>query len=655
MEDARPAYVASVSEARMVAFQGVGGRLEDFRWVGETPEGVQTRVTLWRWNDDPKRFDVWVDQSGLVTRLLDTTPHEICPAYAHTRFNGVKPIVGTKNGGNVQLRNDQYKIWDAENGFWLPGYSPLAETLEGVEVGDGSGYLDKDGDWVGQTEPPRLVYPDELRTRNAMTPAGEVAFGLEASFRLYKLALGVEHLYNPIKGPMNATIHGGFKYDNAFYAAGLCECLFFGDGSRGDGNSDGTAPGFTNLTSLDVVAHELHHSYTLNTSNLNYWGDAGGLNEASSDIFAKAVQLWVDAGEPAEIPDTAAKDKWTIGHNMLYLNGVWRPLRWMYKPSKDGLSFDYADEYRPGDRDDPHFTSGPLNRWFYFMSQGVQAEGRDFDLTSTRLGEGWPWPIGAHKALQILATASLSLRNDASYADLAWNAIRVAGDKFGEGSKEQYATRATFAAVGAYPRQFMEAVVTGVSDQEPAYGADVAIRGGGFHPWSVVLVGGVQTQATVWDSRTIVVRVGTSTPAGLVVVENGFGRSYAAFSMTPKDGPRIASFTVDKTVVEPGELVTLAWEVGNADSVTVDGVTYPPTGTVSLPVTETHVFTLAAGGVVRTVRVIVRTADLDGNGTVSLYDALDVLAGYGKDGVTDLDGNGTTDETDLLIVLRRIK
>ena len=63
----------------------------------------------------------------------------------------------------------------------------------------------------------------------------------------------------------------------------------FWDGTQmtyGDGAYDARP-----LTSIDVAGHEMSHGVTEATANLNYFGDAGGLNESTSDIFGTAVEF----------------------------------------------------------------------------------------------------------------------------------------------------------------------------------------------------------------------------------------------------------------------------------------------------------------------------------------------------------------------------
>ncbi|WP_448957298.1 M4 family metallopeptidase, partial [Klebsiella michiganensis] len=77
-----------------------------------------------------------------------------------------------------------------------------------------------------------------------------------------------------------SRVHYGNNYVNAFWDDS-CFCMTYGDGS---GNSNP-------LTSLDVAAHEMSHGVTSATADLVYSGESGGLNEATSDIFATAVEF----------------------------------------------------------------------------------------------------------------------------------------------------------------------------------------------------------------------------------------------------------------------------------------------------------------------------------------------------------------------------
>ena len=71
------------------------------------------------------------------------------------------------------------------------------------------------------------------------------------------------------------------------------------------------------------------HGVTENTAGLVYAGEAGGLNEATSDIFGTAVEWY--ANNAADNPD------YLIGE-LININGNGTPLRYMDRPSRDGVS-----------------------------------------------------------------------------------------------------------------------------------------------------------------------------------------------------------------------------------------------------------------------------------------------------------------------------
>ena len=91
------------------------------------------------------------------------------------------------------------------------------------------------------------------------------------------------------------------------------------------------------------------HGVTSNTAGLNYSGESGGLNEATSDIFGSAVEFY--ANNSSDVGD------YLIGEE-IDINGDGTPLRYMDKPSKDGASKDgWYSRHRL--RVDVHYSSGP--------------------------------------------------------------------------------------------------------------------------------------------------------------------------------------------------------------------------------------------------------------------------------------------------------
>ncbi|NEE27215.1 M4 family metallopeptidase, partial [Streptomyces sp. SID7982] len=133
-----------------------------------------------------------------------------------------------------------------------------------------------------------------------------------------------------------SRVHYGNNYVNAFWQDS-CFCMTYGDGS---GN---VKP----LTSLDVAAHEMTHGLTSVTAKLVYSGESGGLNEATSDIFAAGVEFYSNT--------TQDPGDYLVGEK-IDINGNGTPLRYMDKPSKDGSSKDYW--YSGIGNVDVHYSSG---------------------------------------------------------------------------------------------------------------------------------------------------------------------------------------------------------------------------------------------------------------------------------------------------------
>ena len=152
----------------------------------------------------------------------------------------------------------------------------------------------------------------------------------------------------------------------------------------GDGNS------FLTLTSMDVAGHEMTHGVTSREANLTYRGESGGLNESMSDIFGTMAEFY-RGSTGTTIPATGGN--WTIGEQLRAT-----PLRYMYKPSLDGAS---PDAWSKTLRNlDVHYSSGPMNRCFYFLSQGTGTG----NYASSYLPGGMTC-IGNDKAAKIVYTA----------------------------------------------------------------------------------------------------------------------------------------------------------------------------------------------------------------------------------------------------------
>ncbi|MFL6656971.1 MAG: M4 family metallopeptidase, partial [Massilia sp.] len=190
---------------------------------------------------------------------------------------------------------------------------------------------------------------------NGQTAAVNAMWGLMNTYDMLKNVMG----WQSLDGQNNASYiaaHVNTAYDNAYYSD-TCKCMFIGDGSS-----------FNSLGAIDVVGHEMGHGVTAATSGLLYFGESGGLNESSSDINGEAVEAYARAGGAGSQIAERGND-WVMGKE---ISKTGTPLRWLYKPSKDGSSPDAWSSALK--RLDVHYASGPNNRMFYFLAQGSKAE-----------------------------------------------------------------------------------------------------------------------------------------------------------------------------------------------------------------------------------------------------------------------------------------
>ncbi|NUS29905.1 MAG: M4 family metallopeptidase, partial [Streptomyces sp.] len=261
---------------------------------------------------------------------------------------------------------------------------------------------------------------------NRQTAGVDVAFGAAATWDYYKETYGRNGIRNDGVAAYSRA-HYGNNYVNAFWQD-ACFCMTYGDGS---GN---THP----LTALDVAAHEMSHGVTAATAGLLYSGESGGLNEATSDIFAAAVEFYENL--PADPGDYLVGEK-------IDINGDGTPLRYMDKPSKDGASRDSWSSALGGI--DVHYSSGPANHFFYLLSEGSGAKtvnGVDYDSPTY---DGRPVTgIGIQNAAAIWYRALTTyMTSTTDYAGARTATLSAAGDLFGAYSPTYLAVADAWAAI----------------------------------------------------------------------------------------------------------------------------------------------------------------------------------------------------------------
>ncbi|MFF3320874.1 M4 family metallopeptidase [Streptomyces sp. NPDC002889] len=261
--------------------------------------------------------------------------------------------------------------------------------------------------------------PDDIwgngQPSNLETAGADAAYGAGLTWDYYKNVHGRSGIRGDGVGAYS-RVHYGNNYVNAFWSDS-CFCMTYGDGS---GNAKP-------LTSIDVAAHEMTHGLTSVTAKLVYSGESGGLNEATSDIFAAAVEFYGNNAQ--DVGDYLVGEK-------IDINGDGTPLRYMDKPSKDGSSKDAWYSGLGGI--DVHYSSGPANHWFYLLSEGSGTKtinGVNYDSPTS---DGLPVTgIGRDKAALIWFKAlTTKFNSTTNYAAARTGTIAVATELYGATSPE---------------------------------------------------------------------------------------------------------------------------------------------------------------------------------------------------------------------------
>ncbi|MGW5401307.1 M4 family metallopeptidase [Streptomyces sp. NPDC003952] len=291
---------------------------------------------------------------------------------------------------------------------------------------------------------------------NRATAAADAHYGAQLTWDYYKNVHGRNGLRNDGVAPYS-RVHYGNAYVNAFWDDS-CFCMTYGDGQ---GN---TKP----LTSIDVAAHEMTHGLTSVTGNMTYSGEPGGLNEATSDIMAAAVEF--NANNAQDVGDYLVGEK-------ININGNGTPLRYQDKPSKDGSSKD--SWYSGIGSIDVHYSSGPANHVFYLMSEGSGAKvinGVSYDSPTS---DGLPvTAIGRDAAAKIWFRALTVgyFKSNTNYADARVQTLKAAGDLYGVGSTTYNNVANAWAGINVGPRVVSGVTVTNPGNQSTITGSAVSLQ-----------------------------------------------------------------------------------------------------------------------------------------------------------------------------------
>ncbi|MET8564412.1 M4 family metallopeptidase [Streptomyces flaveolus] len=312
---------------------------------------------------------------------------------------------------NTTLSGSTYQLYDTTRG----GH----KTYNLAHKTSGTGTLFTDADDVWGTGTASSSSTDQ-------TAAADAAYGAQVTWDFYKSTFGRSGIKNDGKAAYS-RVHYGNSYVNAFWDDS-CFCMTYGDGS---GN---THP----LTAIDVAGHEMSHGVTSNTAGLNYSGESGGLNEATSDIFGTGVEFF--ANNSSDVGDYLIGEK-------IDINGDGTPLRYMDKPSKDGGSADYWSS-SVGSKD-VHYSSGVANHFFYLLSEGSGTKTiNGVTYNSPTYNGAAVTGIGRAKALQIWYKALTTyMTSTTNYKAARTATLNAASALYGSTSTEYKAVAAAWTAV----------------------------------------------------------------------------------------------------------------------------------------------------------------------------------------------------------------
>ncbi len=338
----------------------------------------------------------------------------------YSQYSGVVPLETTYAGGVYKLLDTTRGVGGAFGGLAVINEDRSAKSFGSIYSntsnvwGDGKNYIG--GNSSGA---------------NGQTIAVDAMWAMRISYDLLKNTQG----WLGLNGKNSAThigVHSVSTYPNAWFDQ-VCHCVHVSD----------TGFGSKQLGSVSLMGHELSHGLTAATANLTYAGESGGLNEAASDIFGQMAQAYaVSGGTGSVVPGSG--NNWLIGQELSPTN---TPLRWMYKPSKDGKSPDAWSAKLASL--DVHHSSGPANRMFYFLAQGSSAKvGSDFHspyLTRVPLAMTG---IGRDKAFRIWFRALTSkMTSSSNYVAAQKAMVAAASELYGASSREVIAVKRAFAAI----------------------------------------------------------------------------------------------------------------------------------------------------------------------------------------------------------------
>ncbi|MDX2708236.1 M4 family metallopeptidase [Streptomyces sp. PA03-6a] len=499
------------------------------------------RLVVWAADDGKPRL-AW--QSVVTGIQSDGTPsrlHVLTDASTGEELQSVEQIhTGTgqsQYSGRVRVGTVRdgalYELTDPQRG------DHHTEDLLNGGGGVGVLFTDDDNVWGDGTAAHR------------QTAAVDAAFGQRETWDFYHDRFGRNGIADDGAGAVS-RVHAGVGYANAYWDS-ECFCMTYGDGA------DNTHP----LTQLDIAAHEMTHGVTSETAGLIYEGESGGLNEATSDIMATAVEFY--AANATDRPD------YMLGE-LVDIKGTGEPLRYMDEPSKDASDRGGSEDYwTTSTKDlDVHFSSGVGNHFFYLLAEGSGKKTiKGVSYNSPTYDGKRVTGIGLHRATDVWYRAlTRYMTSTTDYAGARVATLQAAADLFGKSGEAYEAVGNAWAAVNVGPRFVHHIAALVPSTRNMATGIPVSRQ--------------VQASAS---RRGALTYSANKLPTGLKI-----NSTTGLISGTPTVAGTFA--TVIKIRTSVGDTLALRWPVtvlqnGGDHFVNPDRYDIPAWETVEVPITVT--------------------------------------------------------------------
>jgi len=200
----------------------------------------------------------------------------------------------------------------------------------------------------------------------------------------------------------------GSSYAQAAYSSGA---IYLGDG-------DGTT--YQQMTSTDIIGHEMGHGVTGSTAGFTYMDESGAIDEHFGDVYGAGLERYLEG---------AGANHWHLGEDVYTPGTSGDAIRYMDDPTADGVSVDHYDDRYTGTLDNGgvHINNGIGNLAFVLVVDG----GAHPTYGGTAMtGIGFDAALAIwHRALDVYLTSG------AEYDDLRAATRAAATDLYGVGTE----------------------------------------------------------------------------------------------------------------------------------------------------------------------------------------------------------------------------